>query len=89
MSVQKESTAGRVHPGRNKNRRFSGNRFTTQNDTKFTSASARKLKRSRNMDVPIAQSFPYCILEIISVFAAAISETIICKTCKSDLSFSQ
>ncbi|GFS99385.1 uncharacterized protein TNCV_1601891 [Trichonephila clavipes] len=40
------------------------------------------------MDVPIAPSSAYCILKFVSVFAA-VSETVISKTCKNDLSFSQ
>ncbi|GFX84670.1 uncharacterized protein TNCV_724771 [Trichonephila clavipes] len=78
-SGRKGNTTGNVNPGRNKNRNFSGNFFTTQNDTEFTSASARKLKYNMNMEVPIAPSFAYCILEFVSVFAA-ISETVICET---------
>ncbi|XP_026471717.1 uncharacterized protein LOC113375996, partial [Ctenocephalides felis] len=88
MSGRKGSTSGNVHPGRSKKRKFSGNRFTHQNDTVFTSASAKKLKNNMNMEVPIASNFAYCILEFVSVFAA-ISEIVICKTCKSDVSISR
>lgn len=88
MSGRKGSTSGNVHPGRIKKRKFSGNRFTSQNDTEFTSASAKKLQNSMDMEVPKASNFAYCILEFVSVFAA-ISEKVICKTCKSDVSFSQ
>ncbi|GFW83363.1 hypothetical protein TNCV_2544611 [Trichonephila clavipes] len=55
MSDRKGSTTGNVHPGRNKKRKFSGNRFTTQNNKEFTSASARNLNNSMNMEVPPLQ----------------------------------
>ncbi|GFX85179.1 hypothetical protein TNCV_1647261 [Trichonephila clavipes] len=71
MSGRKGSPTGNVPPGR----KFSGNRFTTQNDTEFTPTFARKLKNSINMEVFIAPSFAYCTLEFVSVFAA-ISETV-------------
>ncbi|GFX27877.1 hypothetical protein TNCV_3083001 [Trichonephila clavipes] len=69
MRGRKGSTTGNVHRGRNKKGKFSGNRFTTQNDT-----SARKLKSSMNTEVPIAPSFAYCTLDFVLVFYA-ISET--------------
>lgn len=43
MSGRKGSRTN-VHPGRNK-KKISGNRFTTQNDTEYTSASAKKKLR--------------------------------------------
>ncbi|GFW61630.1 hypothetical protein TNCV_3705651 [Trichonephila clavipes] len=41
MSGQKGSTTRHVHPDRNKKRKFSGNRLTTEDDTEFTSTSWR------------------------------------------------
>ncbi|GFS71760.1 hypothetical protein TNCV_2995261 [Trichonephila clavipes] len=70
MSGRKESTTGNVRPGRNKKRKFSGKRFTTQKNMKLIKASARKLKNGMNMEVPITPSFAYYILEFVSVFAA-------------------
>ena len=81
MSGRKGSTSGNVHPSRSKKRKFSGNRFTTQNETAFTSASAKNLQNSKNLEVPIAPNFAYCILKFVSVFAA-ISEMVIVKLVK-------
>ncbi|GFW61717.1 hypothetical protein TNCV_3706521 [Trichonephila clavipes] len=88
MSGQKGSTTRHVHPDRNKKRKFSGNRLTTEDDTEFTSASARKLKNSMDMEILITPNFVYCILELVSVFTTTF-ETFLRKTCKSDLSSSQ
>lgn len=43
MNNKKGSKGGNIHPGHNKKRRFNGNRYITQNDMEFTSASAKKL----------------------------------------------
>lgn len=79
MSSKKGSKGGNIHPGRNKKRRFSGNRYT---------ASVKKLKDGMDIVVPGTSSFGYCILEFTSVFSA-ISASVICKKCKSDVSFTQ
>ncbi|GFV34242.1 hypothetical protein TNCV_1775871 [Trichonephila clavipes] len=70
-----EKSHAAIDPGRSKKRKFSGNRFTTQNDTEFTTVSSRKLKTSMNISVLIGPSFEYCILEFVSVFAA-VSKTL-------------
>ncbi|GFV80103.1 hypothetical protein TNCV_1476661 [Trichonephila clavipes] len=64
MSGLNESTTRSVHPGRNKKRKLNGNRFNSQNDTEFTSASATKLKNSMDMEVPIASSFAQAAMPI-------------------------
>ncbi|GFY11437.1 uncharacterized protein TNCV_3182761 [Trichonephila clavipes] len=77
MSRRKGIMIGNILPGRNKKRKYSGNRFTTNKiDTEFTSVSARKLKHSMDM--------AHCLLEFVSAFAA-ISETVECKTYKYKL----
>ncbi|GFT87754.1 uncharacterized protein TNCV_4001001 [Trichonephila clavipes] len=50
MSDRTGNTTRNVRPGRNKKLKFSGNRFTTQNKTEVTSASARKQKTACNGD---------------------------------------
>ncbi|XP_066599703.1 uncharacterized protein [Prorops nasuta] len=88
MSGKKGSRATNVHPSRPKKRKFFGNRYTLEAGTDFTSASAKKLKDNINMEVPIASSFAYCILEFASVFSA-ISANVICKECKNEVFFTQ
>lgn len=72
---------------RGRKRTFHGNASTSEKCTEFTSASAKKIGHL-NMEVPVAASIVYCILEFSTVFSA-ISESVICKTCKSGVSFSQ
>jgi len=70
MSDKKGSKFSHCHAERSKKQKFQGNRYSFENDTEFTSASAKKLIRSMNMEVPVASNFLYCILEFASVFFA-------------------
>lgn len=72
---------------RGKKRKFHGNASTCEQSTEFTSASAKKIGHF-DMEVPVAASFMYCILEFTSVFSA-LSASVICRNCKSDVNFSQ
>ncbi|KAI4498024.1 hypothetical protein M0802_006848 [Mischocyttarus mexicanus] len=89
MSNKKGCRGGNVHPGRPKKRRYYGNRRKKQNDTELTSTSVKKLKKSTDIEeVPVISNSAYCILEFASVFSA-ISASVVCKKCKSDVSFAQ
>ncbi|XP_014472349.1 PREDICTED: uncharacterized protein LOC106743225 isoform X2 [Dinoponera quadriceps] len=88
MSDRKGTRETRAHAERRKKRKFPGNRYTLENDLDYTSASAKKLLGSMNLEVPVASNFAYCILEFASVFSA-ISANVICKECKNDVTFSQ
>lgn len=88
MSDRKGTRETRAHAERRKKRKFQGNRYSLENDLDYTSASAKKLLGSMNLEVPVASNFAYCILEFASVFSA-ISANVICKECKSDVTFSQ
>lgn len=54
---------------RTKKRVFHGNRYLSEKKKDFASTSAKKLLASMNMDVPIATSFVYCILDFAGVFS--------------------
>ncbi|XP_046586024.1 uncharacterized protein LOC124292686 [Neodiprion lecontei] len=88
MSGRKGSSENNVHPGRSKERQFAGNRFTSQQDTVYTSASIKKLQGGMDLEVPITSNFGYCILEFATVYST-ISNTVICKECEGDVSFAQ
>jgi len=88
MSDKKGTRSTRSYAERRKKRKFQGNRFSLENDLEFTSASAKKLLGSMNLEVPVASNFAYCILEFASVFSA-ISANVVCKECNSGVTFNQ
>lgn len=73
---------------RPRKRRFSGNQYTVEEETSFTSASAAKLQSSQDEEVLINNNYGYCILEFFSVFTT-LSSLILCSTCKKDIKFSR
>lgn len=73
---------------RPKKRKFAGNRHTFEQDKSFTSASATKLRQNKNFEVNVEQTVLYCILNFVSVFST-ISSAVICKECKSTVTFHQ
>lgn len=83
----KKGTKTNTNTRRAKKRTFHGNAFTSEQSTEFTSASAKKIGHF-DMEVPVAANIVYCILEFTSVFSA-LSASVICKDCKSDVTFSQ
>jgi len=87
MGGSKGSKASNTHPSRAKKRKFHGNRHSIEQDTQFTSASAKKIGRF-DVEVPVASNFGYCIIEFVSVFSA-LSASVICKDCKSEVTFSK
>jgi len=87
MGGNKGSKASNTHPSRAKKRKFHGNRHSIEQDTQFTSASAKKIGRF-DVEVPVASNFGYCIIEFVSVFSA-LSASVICKDCKSEVTFSK
>lgn len=68
-----------------KKRRFSSNRHTSQS-TASTSTSAEKLLCSQDEEIVVDKTQGYCILHFVSVFAA-ISNLVLCKTCKKQIRF--
>lgn len=88
MSDKKGNKYNLVHADRTKKRKFRGNQYTVEQNTNYTSTSAKKLLGSKNVEVPISSSFAYCILEFATVFST-ISSIVICKECKSDITFTQ
>ncbi|XP_046751639.1 uncharacterized protein LOC124414663 [Diprion similis] len=73
---------------RPKKRKFAGNRHTFEQDKSFTSASATKLRQNKHFEVTVEQTVLYCILNFVSVFST-ISSAVICKECKSTVTFHQ
>lgn len=86
MSSKKGTKFETVHAGRTKKRKFYGNQHTSEQSEEFVSTSANKLLENKELDVPIATNFAYCILEFASVFSA-ISSAVICKKCQSEIEF--
>ncbi|XP_074107057.1 uncharacterized protein LOC141532561 [Cotesia typhae] len=87
--MDKKSSARRItRPERQKKRRFHGNRFTEQENTSFTSASAAKLRKSNDEEVIIDNNYGYCVLEFFTVFSA-ISSFVSCTTCNNKIRFSR
>ena len=81
--MDKKSTAQRImRPDRQK-KRFHCNRFTVEEDTSFTSASAATLKKSNDEEVIIENNYGYCVLEFFMVFSA-ISSLVLCTTCNKN-----
>jgi len=67
---------------------FRGNQHTAEQDSEFTSTSAKELRSSEEIDFPISKEFGYCILNFFTVFST-IASLVICKNCKSNIQFSQ
>lgn len=78
----------RARADRPKKRHFRGNQHTAEQDSEFTSTSAKKLHSSKDIDFPISNEFGYCILNFFAVFST-IASLVICKNCKSNIKFSQ
>ncbi|XP_074114231.1 uncharacterized protein LOC141537255 [Cotesia typhae] len=85
---RKSSAERRTRPHRQKKRQFHGNRYTAQEDTNFTSASAAKLKKSNDEEVIIENNYGYCVLEFFTVFSM-ISSLVLCAQCKKEIKFSR
>ncbi|KAK0159503.1 hypothetical protein PV327_011028, partial [Microctonus hyperodae] len=85
---RKSSKFSHVRPCRSKKRKYSGNQFTVEEETSFTSASAAKLKHSQDEEVIVNNNYSYCILEFFSVFTT-LSTLILCSRCKKDIKFSR
>ncbi|KAL7304304.1 hypothetical protein TKK_0003104 [Trichogramma kaykai] len=67
---------------------FTGNQYTADMQTDFTSSSAKKLSSNREFDVKVDETFSYCILTFNLVFSA-LAELLKCKICNSDVKFTQ
>uniref|UniRef100_A0ABD2X7K0 Mutator-like transposase domain-containing protein n=1 Tax=Trichogramma kaykai TaxID=54128 RepID=A0ABD2X7K0_9HYME len=67
---------------------FTGNQYTADMQTDFTSSSAKKLSSNREFDVKVDETFSYCILAFNLVFSA-LAELLKCKICNSDVKFTQ
>lgn len=81
-------------PNNPRRRRFSGNQFNVptnisvaESSEERTSTSAKKMK-ALITDVVVNLSHCYRIIEFVSVFAA-ITDIVICKTCKQKLTFGE
>ncbi|CAH2099033.1 unnamed protein product [Euphydryas editha] len=85
---KKGSHSEPVHRDRNRKRKFSGNRYTGKDETSFASTSAKKLGANKNFEETITPNFVYCILEFTCVLSA-ISSSVICKNCNSEVTFKQ
>jgi len=76
------------HPERQRKRKFRGNQHSIEQDTEFTSASAAKLNKRADTDIPVSREFGYCILNFFTLFST-ISATVKCKVCESDVTFKE
>ncbi|XP_026828856.1 uncharacterized protein LOC113562728, partial [Ooceraea biroi] len=78
----------RTRADRQKKRQFRGNQHTAEQDSEFTSTSAKKLRTAKDIDFPVSNEFGYCILNFFAVFST-IASLVICKNCKRNMQFSQ
>ena len=71
-------------------RRFHGNQFLSKPDDEAcnTSSSARKLASASTDDVIVHSGHCYRIIDFLTVFLA-ISDLILCKTCKRNITFAE
>lgn len=82
--------AGGLKPGRSKKIRFTGNRYTRQEQGQESetqdSTSRRKLRTSEEFKPTVMTGFVYVILEFFQVFGA-LSDYLKCKQCGGDIKF--
>lgn len=71
-----------------KKRKFRENQHTGETSESFTSTTAAKLRRTGDEEIALDIQHGYCILNFYSVFAA-ISASVICKTCKNKVCFTK
>lgn len=69
-----------------KKRRFSGNRFTKENETEYASSSAKKLAGSEELEATITPSQTFPIINFLLLFSK-LSDILKCKTCNKDVTF--
>lgn len=69
-------------------RKFTGNQHTFEQSTANTSTSAEKLLQNKDENIVIDPTHGYCIIQFVSVFYA-ISNLVMCKTCKKNVTFNQ
>ena len=73
---------------RNKKRRFTGNRYTFEQDVSIASTSAKKLVEGNDEDIEVTRTHGYRFVDFFSVFTA-ISQLIECKVCHKDIKFTE
>ncbi|XP_076545772.1 uncharacterized protein LOC143305567 [Osmia lignaria lignaria] len=83
---KKSKRGSNFRPDRQRKRKAPRNRYSMEQDTSSTSASAAKLKSSKDDEIIIENNYGYCILEFFSVFTA-LSALIICAECKKNIKF--
>ncbi|XP_043258074.1 uncharacterized protein LOC122400607 [Colletes gigas] len=71
-----------------KKRKFRGNQYAEKMSENLISATAAKLRRTGDMEIPLDIQHGYCILNFYTAFAA-ISASVICKTCKNEVHFTK
>lgn len=69
-------------------RKFAGNQWTAETDTKKVSASARQLENTNFEDLDIDISCNYVICNFVTIFNF-LSQILVCKSCGGEVTFSR
>lgn len=85
---QKGSHNNPNHRSSSRKRKFPGNRYSFENSTTETSASAKKLLKDGDDEIIIDNTCTYRIIHFLHVFTA-ISNLVVCKNCNSKIKFDE
>lgn len=87
---KKDSRNIKERPGKNRiGKRKPINRYLLEKETENVSTSAKKLKMSEeDYEIFTNPTFGYRFIDLVTVFSA-LSQLLVCKKCKSDISFNE
>lgn len=86
MNQKKEDHDAHLHQSSSRKRKFSGDQFSLEQETEFTTTTASKILNET--DIFINSDRGYCIVSFLSVFTA-LAQIIVCKKCKKDIKFGE
>lgn len=88
MDHKQGQTSSRRPGQKAKKRYFKGNRYTSENDTNYTSTSAKKIKTTEELEYNMDPGMNYCIIQFTTVFLT-LQQIVKCKDCNGDIVFSK